>query len=137
MNWLYKITQWFSRIMYGRYGSDQLSIALMIAYVLFILIGEIFDLPILLILSYILVLYGFFRMFSKNIAARRKENEKFLKIYNPVKKYVKDFIFRFKQRKQYRFFRCPTCKTMTRVPRLGKKIEITCPHCGNKFTKKT
>ncbi len=137
MNWLYKITQWFSRLMYGRYGSDQLSVALVIAYVLFILIGELTDLSIFFILSYVLVIWAFFRMFSRNIAARRKENDKFMKLYVPVKSYIKDLIYRFKQRKQYRFFRCPTCKTMARVPRLGKKIEITCPHCGNKFTRKT
>lgn len=136
MKWLYKLIEWFRRVMYGRYGSDQLSVALLIFYIIVVLFAQFLRMPALLIVGYAILIISFFRMLSKNISARRKENELFLKVYRPVKSFFKTRIIRFKQRKQYRFFRCPTCKTTVRVPKLGKKISITCPHCGNKFTKK-
>ena len=43
----------------------------------------------------------------------------------------------FRQRKDYAFFRCPSCREIVRVPRGKGKIRITCPRCGYAFEKKT
>lgn len=44
---------------------------------------------------------------------------------------------RFRQRREYRFFRCPQCSVTTRVPRGKGKIRIICPRCGNSFVRRT
>ena len=44
---------------------------------------------------------------------------------------------RFKQRKDYHYYRCPKCGQQLRVPRGRGKISITCPKCGNQFIKKS
>ena len=41
------------------------------------------------------------------------------------------------QRKDYRFFKCPTCKQKVRVPKGKGKIKIHCPRCHNDFIKKS
>ena len=43
---------------------------------------------------------------------------------------------RFSQRKDYVFFKCPSCGTMIRVPRGKGKIHITC-RCGYQLYRKT
>ena len=39
--------------------------------------------------------------------------------------------------KQYRYFRCPGCRQVVRVPRGKGKINIRCPKCSRQFIKKT
>ena len=44
---------------------------------------------------------------------------------------------RWVQRKDYKFFTCPSCRTTLRVPRGKGQIRIVCRKCGNTFTGKT
>ena len=44
---------------------------------------------------------------------------------------------RWKQRKDYKFFSCPSCRAVMRVPRGRGKIRIVCHKCGNTFTGKS
>ncbi len=123
----------FHRFFRGRYGSDQLNIALVISAVvlsgvnnlLYILLhnGLLYGLfcPV-----YIAVLVlAFFRMFSKNIYRRQAENQKWLNFWSRLKD------------RNHRYFRCPHCKQRVRVPRHKGKINIRCPRCGEKFIRKT
>ena len=123
--------------MIGRYGPDHLNIALFIISVIIGLVGSILDIGILAIVGDIVLFYALFRMLSKNIPARRRENDKFIKIWWPVKTKIKNKVTQFKSRKNYRFFKCPECKKTLRVPRGKGKIQITCPKCGERFIKKT
>jgi hypothetical protein len=76
-------------------------------------------------LSYILMIWAIFRMLSRNTYKRYQENRKFLQ-----------FTGRMKDR-EHRYFDCPKCRQMVRVPRGKGKISITCPRCREKFVKKT
>ncbi len=124
--------------MYGRYGSDQLNMAILVAAVLVSLTNSILTVflrestvysgivaPILSVIVYGLLIYSFFRMFSRNIYKRQRENRRFTQLW-----------MRLKDRNN-RYFRCPNCKQTVRVPRGRGKICIRCPKCGEKFTRKT
>lgn len=124
--------------MYGRYGSDQLNMAILIAAVLVSLTNSVLTVflresgvyssivaPILSVTVYGLLIYSFFRMFSRNIYKRQRENRRFTQLW-----------MRLKDRNN-RYFRCPNCKQTVRVPRGRGKICIRCPKCGEKFTRKT
>ena len=76
--------------------------------------------------SLALISLAMFRMFSKNIAKRRRENEVFIGIFRPRV-----------DAKTHRYFRCPKCAQKVRVLRGKGKIMITCPQCGEKFAKKS
>ena len=78
MNWLY-------RFMYGRYGADQLTFALIILYLILSLTLTLIPVPLIWLLAYIPMVFCFYRMLSRNIAKRQAENWAFLRVWNPVK----------------------------------------------------
>ena len=126
--------------MYGRYGVDQfsrfLTFAALVLLVLKIFIKGLLG-SILWYAAVILLVYAYFRMFSKNFNKRRAENAKYLKISGPIINELKNKRERFSQRKDYAFFKCPSCKAVLRVPRGKGKIRVTCRKCGTAFERKT
>lgn len=143
-NFAYK----FSHFMAGRYGTDELNRFLNIT-TLVVLILTFFQrlcppLGYLYYLGLALLIYSIFRSLSKNRNARLKERAAYLKARNSVKKFfrkIKGFfkiqIRRFKERKTYKYFSCPTCKTTIRVPKGHGKVQISCPKCRTSFIGKT
>lgn len=128
---------WLRRMLIGRYGTDQLSLALMVLYFVLFLLSY---LPYCRFLSWVgLLLFAFilFRTFSKNITRRYHENQIFLRFWNPIKSWFKNCRARFRDRKTHRYYRCPSCKQRLRVPRGRGKIRISCPKCRTQFVKKT
>lgn len=129
---LNKFKNWLYKVMYGRNGVDQLSSALMwtsfivLIPTLFIRskIRLIFD-----ILFWIIVIFSYYRVFSKKIYKRQAENRWYVNKVNYIKT-------RFNQRKTYRFYNCPKCKTHLRVPKGAGNITITCKKCGHQFDRK-
>ena len=126
------------RFMNGRYGSDQLNIALLILSISVSLIGGIlFNRSIYVSL----VVYGIsflilYRGFSKKIYKRQQENLKFMRLIQPIKSKYKLVKLNLTQ-KQYKHVQCPRCHRTLRVPRGRGKIEITCPHCHVAFDKRS
>lgn len=130
--------------MMGRYGVDQMNIGVLIFSMVCTLTASLTRWLLLSILGTALLAYGVFRMFSRNVSARSKENQKFLVFWNKVKGIwyrTKDWFSgkkrRFADRKTHCYFSCPKCKRKLRVPKGKGKIEISCPICGTKFIKKT
>ena len=127
---------WFQRFMSGRYGFDQLGGFLCIASFILVIVGAWVS-PVLYWLGLILLIYSYFRVLSRNRSKRYAENLKYLTLQNKVVDWANRYILRFKQRKQYRYFRCPQCGQQLRVPRGRGKISITCPKCHTQFIKKS
>ena len=115
--------------MSGRYGMDKLNMAILWAGVIASLLSAcIQKQPLNLIfwgISYVLMILSIFRILSRNTYKRYQENRKFLQIFDRLKD------------RQHRYFDCPKCRQMVRVPRGKGKIAITCPRCKEKFVKKT
>ena len=129
----------FMQFMYGRSGSDQLGLFCLITAMVLNLAGSLLAhlsaalYAILTVLSLVLLAWTIYRMFSRNVAKRRAENASFMRTWNKVKSV-------FKPRpdaKTHARFKCPKCKQAVRVPKGKGKIMITCPKCGEKFSKKT
>lgn len=127
---------WFQRFMSGRYGFDQFSGFLCVCSLLLVLIGAWVS-AILYWAGLLLLAYCYFRILSRNTRKRYAENLKYLSIQNRVTGWFGQKQMRFKQRKQYHYYRCPQCGQQLRVPRGRGKISITCPKCGNQFIKKS
>lgn len=129
-----------ARFMVGRNGNDQLNQFLLGLALVLLVIAAIFKDSFGRI-TYIIILallgYAYFRMLSRNIHKRQEENGKFIRAryqFSAAMKFRKE---RWVQRKDYKFFSCPSCKTMLRVPRGHGKIKIVCRKCGNSFTGKS
>ena len=124
-----KLASWAQRFMMGRYGTDKLNIAILVAGLILSVISvlvshRILDL-ILMLLSYGLMIWALFRTLSRNTYKRYRENRKYLML-----------VQRFRDR-EHRYYDCPRCRQQTRVPRGKGKIAITCPKCREKFIRKT
>lgn len=129
----------FQKFMIGRYGIDKLWQALIIFYLIEIIISNIFykiskvAYYSLSVLGLALIAFAIFRVFSKNIEARRAENESWLRFTYKVKSkfnFTKD---KWKQRKTHKFVKCKSCKKVLRLPKHKGKINVTCPNCQNQF----
>ncbi|MBQ2959773.1 MAG: hypothetical protein IJE09_00935 [Oscillospiraceae bacterium] len=129
-----------ARFMVGRNGNDQLNLFLLGLALALLVIAAIFKSSFGRI-SYVIVLallgYAYFRMLSRNVYKRREENGKFIRARYKLSAAVKLRKEQWIQRKDYKFFTCPSCKTTLRVPRGHGKIKIVCRKCGNSFTGKS
>ena len=148
MNWFTKFTMWMNRAMSGRHGGDQLSMALLVLYCAILILSDILRLPILFYLALLILIWSFYRMFSRNHEKRWKENAQFLKFWSPVCRWFRGLrshfsawrrgvAMRVRDRKVCRYYKCPKCKNVLRVPKGKGKIAITCPVCRTEFVKKT
>lgn len=130
------------KFMYGRYGNDELNqflIKMVFADLLLSLLFKKFRVlsNLLYYIGIILVIFTYFRIFSKNYSRRYKEKIIYLDIYNKLKKYINNKNINFKQSTVYRFYKCPSCNQKIRVPKGKGKISIHCPKCGVDFIKKS
>lgn len=133
-----RFSMWMANFMRGRYGMDQFNRFLLIAALIIIVADMFFRIRILDLLTIAILIYTYCRMFSRNHAARYRENQKFLSM---VSRFRRGGAFSGGSRaggadSSHRIMRCPGCGEKLRVPRGVGKIVITCPHCGTKFTKK-
>ena len=127
----------FREFMVGRYGPDQLNIVLFVCALAARLIATVSGLFLFSLLSYMLMIMAFFRMLSRNIQKRRAENDVFLRFWGPFRHKFRSYKDRAAGSREYKFFRCPNCKNMLRVPKGKGRIQVTCPKCGERFEKKS
>ncbi|MCL1804527.1 MAG: hypothetical protein FWG28_00750 [Clostridiales bacterium] len=128
---------WFRKFMQGRYGPDQLTYALIVIYWPFAFAVRLTGFRIFDSLAYLCIFTAAFRFLSKNIARRRRENQKFLSILQPVTGWAKLTRRRIAERRTHRFFKCPGCGQILRVPAGKGRITIRCSKCGAALEKKT
>ena len=129
-------------LMAGRNGFDQVAITMFgISLVLNFAARFTGWIPMLsitlLIISAALVALALMRVFSKNVAKRREENYRFVRISGDLRNEFNAWRVRRSESKQYKFYSCPDCKSRLRVQRGKGKIQITCPRCGLRFIKKS
>lgn len=128
---------WLRRFMMGRYGGDQLSLALIIFSVLLSLIAQIIRIPVLGFISYIPLCISIYRILSRDTSRRSMENYKFAMFMSPVYSWFKKTHYHIVDSKTHRYFKCPNCKAKLRVPKGKGKIVITCPICKTEFRERT
>lgn len=121
------------RFMYGRNGVDALSWALLTAEVVLSLIGSFAGglvSAITYFASMVLAFVVILRIFSRNLAARREENARFLAWFGPKLNDLRGAKAR-RADKAHKYARC-SCGAWCRVPRGIGKVEMTCPKCGRR-----
>ena len=126
---LAKLTAGFRNFMVGRYGTDRLNMVILSVGLVASFLSVLIKFPpvnlVLFFLSYGMMFWAIFRTLSRNTFKRYQENRKFLQLTGRLKD------------REHRYFDCPKCRQMVRVPRGKGKISITCPRCREKFVKKT
>lgn len=129
MSFFQKIGNAMARFMYGRNGVDQLGLtSLWTAIVLDVVnlfIKNKTAYAILSSIALVITAWVVFRLFSKNLSKRRAENAAYMnKVVYPLRQALSR-----SRDKEHKYFTCPNCRTVCRVPRGKGRIVITCPKC--------
>ena len=88
-------------------------------------------------LALALLSYCYFRMFSKNISARLRENAVYLRWRSQVTEKLKKWKAQAVQAWKYHIYRCPGCGQKIRIPRGRGKVSIHCPKCHTDFIRRS
>lgn len=121
---------WYRKIMLGRYGPDQLSVALCVLSLIISMIANVTNFMMLNALGSVVLGIAVYRIMSKNVSKRSRENQTFLSKWNPL-------VSRFRGRKTHKYFKCPNCGQQLRVPKSKGNVSIKCPKCGTGFKGRT
>ena len=125
------------RFMIGRYGTDGLNQFLSIASLVLLLIAIVSRVSLFTWLGVALLVFCYYRTFSRNISKRTEENYKFYTLKDRVGGKFRSWKDQWANRKVYHYYCCPQCHQKLRVPRGRGRIQISCPRCGTQFIKKS
>ncbi len=117
------------RFMYGRYGgNDALNKALLWTYIVILILGIISGWEWLWYVGFLAIIWNIYRMFSRNIGKRQKENAVFLSLKRKALMPLKQLLDR-----GHAYRRCPHCKATLRLPRKKGRHTVACPKCKKDF----
>ena len=131
-NILYKLKKHLRKC----YGTDQLNTFFLTLSVILFVINYFTRNYLASFFIQLILLLTIFRSLSTNIWTRQKEN----KIFLSKTKKIRNFYLITKKQfndKDHKYFACPSCSRITRVPKGKGKIEIKCPHCKQIFDRKS
>ena len=128
---------WLRRFMIGRYGADQLMVAMVAVSFVCLLLSRLTGWGIFYWVAFVLLVWAYLRMLSRNTGRRYAENQKFLQFWRPLGGRLRGVIQRLQSGRDYCYFKCPHCGQKVRVPRGRGKIEVTCQKCHTVFRTKT
>ena len=154
-NFFNNIRYRFSQFMIGRYGMDSLGQFMSSSTLVLVILNLFLHSSLLYWLVMFLIIFLYYRMFSRNISKRYQENQKFLamkaKVQPCIGKYtgaVRRFFSRLtwnvthfreiqEKNKGFHIYKCPKCAQKIRIPRGKGNIMVRCPKCGFEFHKKS
>lgn len=136
MSFWNKVKRSFQQFMTGRNGVDDLTNAMIIAALVLMLLTTFTGSVLLNMISLILYAVSIFRMFSRNIAKRYEENRKYVEWRQRFGTTASQKWVRLKNSKKYKYFKCPECGSLLRLPRKVGEVTVTCGKCRHAFKQK-
>lgn len=104
------------RFMQGRYGNDRLGQAMLVV-ALVCMVLSLFRIPFISTIGLVVLVLTYYRMFSRQIARRAAENQKYLQLEWKLRAKLQKRRQALAQRKTHRIYKCPNCRQKIRVPR--------------------
>ena len=124
-----RMMQW----MYGRNGGDALGRALLIVCIVLLVLNLFLQSVTVSVIELALTCYILFRMLSRNLFKRQRENAWYCARADRVKGFFRLHKNKWRDRKTHIFRKCPSCKNVLRLPKLKGKHTVNCPCCHNRF----
>ena len=120
--------------MYGRYGSDTLAKVMLYVCLIWMIVANIVALFVdsvwfsvtYYLITTAMIAWMFFRMFSRNVTARKRENERFCGFFKLRRN-------KFRDRKTHVYRKCHACGAVLRLPKAKGKHFVVCPRCNKRF----
>ena len=137
MSFLERLKASLARFMQGRHGPDNLGMFTLVAGLVCSILGSFTGFGLLSLIGFALNVWTLFRMFSKNNEKRWEENRTYIELSSNWKTKINQFVKRQKNRRDYKYFKCPNCKVLLRSKRGSGEKDIVCVRCGHEFKQKT
>ena len=137
MSFFQRLKMSLARFMQGRHGPDNLGMFTLLTGLACSLLGSFTRLGLLSLIGFVLYIMTLFRMFSRNHEKRMAENRKYIELTSNWKTKICQFSKRMKNRRDYKYFKCPECKVLLRTKRGSGEKDITCVRCGHQFKQKS
>lgn len=134
---MYRFFDRLRMFFYGRNGVDTLGKFLLAVYLIVAIVNAFMQnlsaRYSLIIVQWIILAIILFRMLSRNIAARQRENQAFERIFLKFKPAFSLLRNRIKHIRTKRYRTCPNCKVVSRLPIKRGKHFVKCPKCNIPF----
>lgn len=124
------------RFMAGRNGMDKFNRFLFVLYLLMCIVNIFVRSLIVYLVQWLFVVYIIFRVLSRNIIMRSKENRIYCNVRNSVVNFIIRHKNKFRDRKTHRYIKCRHCKATLRVKRNKGNHTVRCPKCRQEFSVK-
>ena len=128
-DWQRRLMEWLK----GRQGPDDLAVFSVNLAIVIVLVNVFARTGWLGWVGLALVAYAMFRIQSRNLGARARENEAFLRALGPARPWVQNPRAAWAELRAYKHVRCSSCRQRVRVPRGKGRLRVTCPRCKTKF----
>lgn len=128
-DWQRRLMEWLR----GRQGPDDLAVFSVNLAIVIVLVNVFARTGWLGWVGLALVAYAMFRIQSRNLGARARENEAFLRALGPARPWVQNPRAAWAELRAYKHVRCNSCRQRVRVPRGKGRLRVTCPRCKTKF----
>ncbi len=125
-----------AQFMQGRHGVDALSNFLVILGVILMFVSFIPNLAFLQWISIVLLLIAIVRAYSKNTAARERENAAFVRIFEKPMSAI-SLAKTKREHPDTDYFRCKGCGQILSVPKGKGTLRVVCPKCKTEDTHKS
>ena len=127
-----------ARFFMGRNGPDTLYYILFALSLVFLILSSVFFenlvcrvlFPALYLLT---VGYAIFRLFSRNLVKRQRENAAVRRFFGILLRPFRRTYFRIRDRKTHVFRKCPHCNATLRLARVPGEHIVRCPACHERF----
>ncbi len=122
-----------ARFMMGRNGTDALyHLATTLCFILIIVnifVGSVW----ISVIETLLIGYAIFRVLSRNVYKRQRENQAWLGFLRRIKSFFSLIRSKLRDRQTHVYKRCPSCKSTLRLPRRSGTHTARCPRCSHRF----
>ena len=125
-----------NRLMIGRHGADELSLALLIAGLVLSIVSQLTRLALLELAGLAAYVFAVYRVFSRQHEKRVAENQRYLQFLGKVTNGARQFMVRQRNRGDFKYFKCPQCHALLRLPRKVGEVTVTCGKCKHTFKQK-
>ena len=132
-DWQRKMMEWLR----GRQGPDDLAVFCTNLAIVVVVVNLFARVSLLGWIALALIAYSMFRIQSKNLGSRARENEAFLKALGPARPWVQNPRAAWTELRTYKHVKCRSCHQRVRVPRGKGRLRVTCPRCKTKFEVKS
>ena len=120
---------------YGAYGTDRFTRFLIVVFLVVFVVTSFTKTKADQIFPTAIIVYTYFRILSRNIPARDRENELYTRFASRALSRVSKLGITLNDRRANHIYKCPSCGQKIRIPRGRGRIMVRCPKCAAEFLK--